>query len=261
MITNIERAAASARPEDILVKLRHAPKSWLRNVAATRGVSASPVDRPAWHPQPEGLATAPSVAAKPSRPQTRSLAPVIGWVAGVCCPGVSKPAYCTVDGETLPEQFTPRCMESIAEQARAGGLISLTWNHDGPEIVSSRGLDLLFRVDRTVGLEFEARLRDTPLGRKVMAEIDGRSLGVSIGFQRSKSWIVERDDVGRMRVVDECRLHHVAVLERTATLRPAYTGARCYGAKGSGLGCPMHLRQSAEAWAFTQIAAQAGVRR
>jgi len=260
LITNIERAAGSARPEDIAIKLRNAPP-WLRNAAASRGVSASPVDRPAWHPKPESIAKAPSVAAKPSRPHTRSLAPVIGWVAGVCCPGVSRPAHCTGDGETLPEQFTPRCMESIAEQARTGGLISLTWGHDGGEIVSSRGLDLLFRVDRTVGLEFEARLRDTPLGRKVMAEIDGRSLGVSIGFHRSKSWIVERDGVGRMRVVDECRLHHVAVLERTATLRPIYRGARCYGAKGSGLGCPMHLRQSAQAWAFTQIAAQAGVRR
>ena len=258
-MTNIERGAISARPEDILVKLRNAP-AWLRNVAAVRGVSASPADRPAWHHKPESLATAPSVAAKPSRPQARSLAPVIGWVAGVCCPGVSRPAHSTEDGEVLCEQFTGRAMQSICDQARAGGEIALTWGHDGPEIASSRGLDLLFRVDRTVGLEFEARLRDTPLGRKVLAEIDGRSLGVSIGFHRSKSWIVERDGVGRMRVVDECRLHHVAVLERTATLRPIYRGARCYGVKDSGLGCPMHLRQSAEAWAFRQIAAQAGVK-
>ena len=152
-------------------------------------------------------------------------------------------------------------MESIAEQARTGGDVSLTWNHDGPVIASSRGLDLLLRVDRTVGLGFEARLRDTPLGRKVLAEIDGRSLGVSIGFHRSKSWIVERDGVGRVRIVDSCVLHHIAVLERTATLRPIYTGARAYGVKDSGLGCPMHLRQSAEAWAFRQIAAQAGLKR
>jgi hypothetical protein len=69
-----------------------------------------------------------------------------------------------------------------------------------------------------------------------------------------------RIGVGRMRVVDECRLHHVALLERTATLRPIYTGARCYGAKHSGPGCPMHLRESAEAWAFRQIAVQAAVR-
>ena len=258
---NVERAAVSARPEDIAIKLRHAPPSWLRNVAASRALSESPADRPAWHHDPESLATAPSVTAKPSRPQTRSLAPVIGWVAGVCCPGVSRPAHCTEDGETLPEQFTPRCMESIAEQARTGGEIPLTWGHDGPVIASSRDLDLLFRVDRTVGLGFEARLRDTPLGRKVLAEIDGRSLGVSIGFHRSKSWIVERDGVGRMRVVDECRLHHVALLERSETLRPIYRGARAYGMKDSGPGCPMHLRRSAEAWAFRQIAWQAGVKR
>jgi hypothetical protein len=261
MSTNIERAAVSARPEDIAVKLRHAPPAWLRNVAAVRGLSESPADRPAWHHKPESIATAPSVTAKPSRPQTRSLAPVIGWVAGVCCPGVSRPAHCTEDGETLPEQFTGRCMAALAEQARTGSEIPLTWGHDGPVIASSRDLDLLFRVDRTVGLGFEARLRDTPLGRKVLAQIDGRSLGVSIGFHRSKSWIVERDGTGRMRVVDECRLHHVAVLERSETLRPIYTGARCYGVKDSGLGCPMHLRQSAEAWAFRQIAAQAGVTR
>jgi hypothetical protein len=54
------RAAVSARPEDIAIKLRNAP-SWLRNEAAARGVSASPVDRPAWHAEPDGLAKAPSV--------------------------------------------------------------------------------------------------------------------------------------------------------------------------------------------------------
>jgi hypothetical protein len=72
------------------------------------------------------------------------VAPLIGWVAGVCCPGVSRPAHSTEHGETLPEQFTGRAMESICEQARARGEISLTSNHDGAEIASSRRLDLLF---------------------------------------------------------------------------------------------------------------------
>lgn len=245
MIARIERAAVSARPEDIQTKLRNAP-AWLRA-----------------RMNPSKPATKPVPSAKPAakaKPQARSLPAVIGWVAGVCCPGVSRPAYSTDDGETLPEQFTPRCMESIAEQARTGSGITLTWNHDGPVIASSRDLDLLFRMDRITGLEFEARLRDTALGRKVLAEIDGRSLGVSIGFTKSKSWVVERDGLGRMRVVDECRLHHVAVLERTATLRPIYSGARCYGVKHSGLACPQHLRQSAHAWAFRLIASQAGVK-
>jgi hypothetical protein len=63
-----------------------------------------------------------------------------------------------------------------------------------------------------------------------------------------------------MRVVDECRLHHVAVLERSATLRPAYSGARCYGVKDSGPGCPLNLRSDARAWAFRFIKEQAGVK-
>jgi hypothetical protein len=244
MIGNIERAAVSARPEDVETKLRNAP-AWLR-ARVNRSTTADKLN--------------PVKPAAPAKPQARSLPPVIGWLAGVCCPGVSRPAHSTEDGETLPEQFTPRCMEGIAEQARRGSVITLAWNHDGPVIGTSRDLDLLFRMDRITGLEFEARLRDTPLGRKVLAEIDGRSLGVSIGFTKSKSWIVDRDGVGRMRVVDECRLHHVAVLPRTATLRPIYSGARCYGVKDSGLGCPLHLRHAAQSWAFREIAAQAGVK-
>jgi hypothetical protein len=244
MIGNIERAAVSARPEDVETKLRNAP-AWLR-ARVNRSTTADTLN--------------PVKPAAPAKPQARSLPPVIGWLAGVCCPGVSRPAHSTEDGETLPEQFTPRAMEGIAEQARRSSVITLTWNHDGPVIGTSRDLDLLFRMDRITGLEFEARLRDTPLGRKVLAEIDGRSLGVSIGFTKSKSWIVDRDGVGRMRVVDECRLHHVAVLPRTATLRPIYSGARCYGVKDSGLGCPLHLRHAAQSWAFREIAAQAGVK-
>ena len=242
--TTIEHVDASRRSI-----LSRAPLWWRQ--LAERGTTRQA--------DPRGpAAAAPPVRA--SRPVNKP-APVIGWVAGVCCPGVSRPAHSTEDGETLPEQFTPRCMESILAQARSGSAIVLTWNHDGPVIASSRDLDLLFRMDRITGLEFEARLRDTPLGRKVLAEIDGRSLGVSIGFHKTRSWIVDRDGIGRMRVVDECRLHHVAVLERTATLRPIYSGARCYGVDDSGLACPQHLRQSAQAWAFREIAAQAGVRR
>ena len=245
MIETIERAAVSARPEDIERKLRNAP-SWLRS---------------RMNPRPSPAPVRPTRPAATAQPQTRSLAPVIGWIAGTCCPGVSRPALGVQDGETLPEQFTPRCMEQLVKQSQRGEAVTLTWGHDGPVIGSTRDLDLLFRMDAITGLEFEARLRDTPLGRKVLAEIDGRSLGVSIGFMKTKSWIVDRDGVGRMRVVDECRLHHVAVLERSATLRPAYSGARCYGAKDSGPGCPQHLRHAAQSFAFREIVAQAGVKR
>jgi len=242
--TTLEHVGASRRSI-----LSRAP-AWWRQLAE-RGTSR--------RADPRG----PASAAPPVRsaPPVNRPAAVIGWIAGTCCPGVSRPAFGAHDGERLPEQFTPRALEMILAQSRSGSVIPLTWGHDGPVIASSRDLDLLFRMDHITGLEFEARLRDTELGRKVLAEIDGRSLGVSIGFDKTKSWVVERDGVGRMRVVDECRLHHVAVLPRSATLRPAYSGARCYGAKDSGPGCPLNLRFDARAWAFRFIKEQAGVKR
>jgi hypothetical protein len=92
-------------------------------------------------------------------------------------------------------------------------------------IATTRSLDVIFRVQRLTGLEFEVRLRDNEIGRQVLAETDGRSLGVSSGFTGTKSWTVDRDGVGRLRVVDECRLHHVAILPRSATAKPVYSGA------------------------------------
>jgi len=242
MISNIERAAISARPEDISVKLRHAP-AWVTN----RASAVPPAARPA----------------TPAKPTARAKAPVIGWLAGVCCPGVSRPAFAAHDGERLPEQFTPRALEMILAQVRdiSGGDICLTYGHGGPVVVRSGDLNLTFHIEPLTGLAFEARLRDTKVGREVLAEIEGRSLGVSIGFDKTESWIVDRDGIGRMRIVDACRLHHVAVLPRSTTLRPAYSGARCYGMKGSGVGCPLHLRRDARAWAFRFIAAQAGAGR
>jgi HK97 family phage prohead protease len=244
--TTIEHIDASRRGI-----LSRAP-AWWRQLAE-RGTSTQPAAAPA--------KASPAKPSAPS-PQQRSQLPVIGWVAGTCCPGVSRPAFAVHDGEKLPEQFTPNALEGILRQVRSTtGSVPLTWGHDGPFVATTAGLDLVFRMDRLCGLEFEARLRDTPAGRKALAEVDGRSLGVSIGFDKTKSWIVERDGVGRMRVVDEARLHHIAILPRSATLRPAYSAARAYGLAGSGLACPRDLMVSAEAWAFRFLSYQAGARR
>ena len=70
----------------------------------------------------------------------------------------------------------------------------------------------------------------------------------------------EREGVGRLRVVDDCRLHHVAILPRSATAKPVYTGARCYGVKGNGIACPSQLSREARLWAFRFIKEQAGCR-
>lgn len=237
----IERAAISATPDDIARKLRNAP-AWVKAAASSRS----------------GVIAKPKPAAKPA---TRAQPPVIGWIAGTCCPGVSRPlAHCRSDGETLPEQFTPAALAKILATAANGTGVPVTFGHDGPVIATTRSLDVMLRVNRITGLEFDVRVRDTAVGRKVLAEIEGRSLGVSIGFDSVHSWIVERDGVGRLRVVNECRLHHVAILPRSATLKPVYAGARCYGLKGDGVGCPLVLYRDAQAWAFRYIKTQAGCR-
>ena len=105
MSLTIERAAITARPEDIARKLQHAP-AWVRALAAKPAPSpAKPMPAPA--------------KAKPTS-AVRSVPPVIGWVAGTCCPGVSKPCYGHADGETLPEQFTANAWRSMLEQLRTG---------------------------------------------------------------------------------------------------------------------------------------------
>lgn len=243
----IERAAVSARPEDVAAKLRNAP-AWV-----TR--RTSPVVAPA---RPAASPARPT--AKPAA-TSRSKPAAIGWLAGTLCPGVSKPAYAHHDGERLPEQFTPRAWEAMLAQVRSGKSVPVTWDHHGPVIATTDDFDVLFRMESIVGPQFEVRLRDTGVGRKVLADSDGRSLGVSIGFDKTDSWIVERDGVGRMRVVDGCTLHHVAILPRSATLRPAYSGARCYGLRDASTCCPSVLYRDARVWAFRFIAAQAGIRK
>ena len=247
MTLTIERAAITARPEDIARKLQHAP-AWVRALAA------KPAPSPAT-PKPAPATAKPTTA-------VRSLPPVIGWLAGTCCPGVSKPCYGHADGETLPEQFTGNAWRSMLEQLRTGSLhVPLRLGHDGPDIASTRGLDLLFTSHAVYGLEFEARLRDTPACRKVLERMTTTGWGVSIGFKRGKQWTVDRPGVGRLRVIDDAVLDHVALIDGTANRRAAYSAARCHAARSTGTTCPHSVRADVHGWAFRILAIQAGATR
>ena len=253
----IERAAMTATAEDIAVKLRNAP-AWVRSAAKVSGRAVSP-SKPA--AQAVSKPTVPMPAAKPT---ARAKAPVIGWLAGTCCPGVSRPCLSSKDTESLPEQFTPRAWEMMLAQVRhvKGDGVPLTFGHDGPVIARSGDLDLTFSVDPLTGLEFEARLRDTPAGRQVLDAIGTSGLGVSIGYRKSTQWIVERDGIGRVRIIDDAILDHIALIaEKGTNRRAAYTAARCYGRRSTGAGCPRDARAAARAWAFRVVREQAGCRR
>ena len=227
--------------EQARIKLRNAP-AWVRERAAsgTRG------------PLPQPAAARP----QPAAPAVRRMA---GWLFATCCPGVSVPAHSSSDGERLPEQFTDNALASMKRQAESGQhRIPVTLGHRGPVIVTSANLDVLFRIHPLCGLVMEARLPDNELSRQVVADaVEG--LGVSIGYFNRRQWIVDRPGVGRVRVVDDAVLDHVAVLPRSSTLTPCFEGARCFSASGVRWGCPPDVRTRAELAAYRVIKRQAGI--
>jgi hypothetical protein len=183
-----------------------------------------------------------------------------GWVCGVCAPGVSTPAYGTTDKERLPEQFTPRCWEKLWGDIKAGKRkIALTWGHDGP-VLAETPIDLTFRLHSLfgMGLMFEARLRSDSVPADVGKALEADGLGVSIGYTRPRQWITERSDVGRVRVVDDCELDHVALVPQNRNQRAAYAGARCYGLAGPRYGCPQAAIDRALQHAYQTLKRQAG---
>lgn len=243
----IEYGGAGLRltPEQIAVKLRNAPR-WVRERAAVASQA-----RPA----------APA-SVQPPAPASRNLWREIGWVAGTCCPGVSSAAHAAKDGRSLPEQFTDAAWRSMLEQVQARtNPVRLTWGHGGPTIATTEDRGLSFRVSDPVGvligLEFHARLPDSELGQRVLAAAaDG--LGVSIGYHSARQWIIDRDGVGEVRVVDDCVLDHVAVLPPSSTLRACYTGARCFAGRGPWVACPKVLQERAQLAAYAVVKQQAG---
>lgn len=225
--------------------LARAPAWWreavLRDAAASAGASS----------QAKPAAPAP---AKQAKPQTFA-----GWIAGVCCPGVSEPAWSDSDRRRLPEQFTDRAWDMMYRQwTRGTATVVLTWKHDGVTMATTRDLSLALRYNALVGLEFEARLQPGKWADHVLGLAERDGLGVSVGYVIDKYWHVERE--GRtIRVVDEARLHHIALIPDEGSLRPCFAGARAFGLRGNRLGCPPDCRVRAEQFAYRLLKQQAGV--
>lgn len=232
-------------PEQVALKLRHAP-AWVRNRAQV--ATGNPVS------QPRQTARPPATQADARRSS--------GWIAGVICPGVSNPAYSAKDSRRLPEQFTENAWRSMLRQTlQTEKPIPLTWGHSGPVIATTRDLDVVFHVARNVGslmgLEFEARLKDDALGRRVLDEA-AAGLGVSIAYRAAKQWHVDRDGVGLVRVIDDCVLDHVAVLPVSDGMEAVYPAARCHSGSGRWMACPVRLHEQSRLFAYGVLKRQAG---
>jgi len=224
---------------------------------------------PRWWLERAGLLTAPLASATarrrpPAKPAGQQAKPVpvkryAGWIAGCCAPGVSVPAYSSRDGQQIPEQFTPNALDSILRQVQKQGVrASLTWGHNGP-VLATGPLDFTLRVHPIYGLEFRARLTDSTLARQVI-QAAATGLGCSIGFVPVRQWTIDREGVGPVRVVDDCKLDHLAILPPEKKQRPAYAGARCFGSPQGTLWCPGDLMEKAERQVWPLLTKQAGAR-
>jgi phage head maturation protease len=250
--TAIEYAGGATRgnfAETREAKLARAP-AWFRELAD----SAAGVTRPT----PKKGRPVPRNARPAAKPAARRF---VGWVAGCCCPGVSVPTYSSRDASHLPEQFTDNAVRGFFEQWRKGGRdIRVTWRHDGP-VLARAPLDVCLRVTRPYGLEFVCRLEDSELSRLALEQLEGRGLAVSIGYfsAGARQWHVERDGVGRVRVVDEAKLDHIALIPAADKIAPAYRGARAFGISGNRVGCPPDIRWRSWAYAGAELKKQAGI--
>jgi hypothetical protein len=262
---HLERASSgqyhlSLTGEEWRVKTRHAP-AWFKR--GERGPTIAARPSPAYA---ASLHDARRMAAKlralasPGIKQPRSVKPCYGWLAGYCAPGVSGRGFGTRDREHLPEDFAPAALEQILAQVRSGKQKpTLTWGHGG-QVLARAPINLTFRLHSLYGLEFMARLPDEPLARRAIEAAAGEGLAISIGFVSKRQRIVNREGVGRVRVIEEAKLDHVAILPPAAKLSPVYAGARCFGQQGSRLACPGELLDRAKHHAWPLLKKQAGVK-
>lgn len=234
----------AAFSSDKRLKTRHAPQWWLR--LANRGLRAAATEKHD-HARPG--------RAKPSPSATPRWA---GWVAGVACAGVSDPAYSPADRLTLREQFTDDALAALVK--RTAVEVPLRWGHNGPTLCSTRGLDMILRVDPLLGLLFTARLRDTELNRRALRDIgEDEVIGVSIGFTEARGWKVERDGFGTVRIVNSATIDHIALLPRGSGLKPAYPAAWAAASIGHRDLCPLSIVETAKYRAYQEIKRQAYV--
>lgn len=217
--------------------LRRAPEWWRRLAEGTASArQQAPASSPKWSPPP-----------------------VAGWLYAVACAGVSSPAYAAADKRNMPEQFTDAALADMAQQGNGGKTpIPLQLGHNGPTLVTTSGLNMLFRVHEVFGLCLEARLTDTALNRRVLEDLERGVLGVSVSYVYRDGWTVDRRGFGTVRIVNRAKLLHVALLPRDSGVKPAYPACWASGRRGGGPGCPPAVKDTARRAAYLELVRQAG---
>lgn len=204
----------------------------------------------------------------PKPPQTkqtkqRKQAPAgpIGWVCGIACAGVSKPCRSASDPIDLPEHFHPDALVMMAQQCNGQKRhVGLLWGHDGHEVTSNSGMDLLLRMVNIHGmpaLALDARIRDTKAGRDALEHLRSGALGLSVCFRKSTHYHIDRPGFGKTRVITSAQLDHIALVPGGTQHRAAYQACTAKGERSTGIGPSRAVRDAVLDKARDQIMAQA----
>lgn len=237
--------AGGATPESVYRRavLNRAP-AWWRSIVEQETPTTTPTP------------SAPTPRAKPRKTRSKPTT-YAGWLAGVCAPGMSDPAYSEKDGLRIREEFTPECVREMLRGAeRLTTPVTLQWKHRGITLASTSDLSLVLRRHDYYGIEFEAWLPPSKWSDVVLGMAERTGLGVSLGYRMRKWSHVDRNG-GKVRRIESAELDHVAVVPESDGLQAYFVGARAYGKRGHALGCPDGILHRARVVAFNVLADQA----
>jgi hypothetical protein len=181
-----------------------------------------------------GVFGPPAVAAPVvSRFTKRSTAPICGTLVGSVAPGLSVPVHKPLDGVTAAEYFTRSAWKTILADVREGRPVDLRFGHNGSPLATTTDGTLRFEIHPGVGLMFEARMTDDPFHGVFFHSLNANGAGVSVAFRRARSKLVSfRGQI--VRVIHHAELDHLAVVEPTSGMKPAYPGAYVVPVKATG---------------------------
>jgi hypothetical protein len=215
----IERASlATATAGDTAAlrhRLRHAPASV--RLAIDRNRRAQGLD-PLW----QRAAGKPHTRPPLIRPRSVRAGKTFSYrLFGVVAPHISRPVTLRDGTVCVPETFSDECWPRVIRRLERQSPVSLRLGHSGHEIASTAGGTLRFHADPKLGLLATADLQELSLGTLPTRSGSG-FVALSVAFvatRTSNATLLGK----RVRVVEDCYLHHVAVLAPHD--RPAYPGA------------------------------------
>ena len=150
----------------------------------------------------------------------------LGTLVGLATYGEGLPTKCDWDTRNIPERFAANAFaDSVEEINRGVSSAFLAVGHTIEEIANTDDETLQLFVHPIAGLEFWAKLPNTPAHVNVCRLARNKRLGVSVGFLPLDFESRPLKNGGRYRLITRATLHHIALLD-TVKSRPSYRSAK-----------------------------------